>query len=289
MFSFENMEKIKENVWKMEKFGKYYSVKKYDSISTIVKVKHIHETLNGIGFPHILPVISTDDPLLLIQPWLENARSVKFNKRADRIDSLEALHALHGTTIRVGWSASNYLHHYQIIKKWEDRVIRFRLIAEACEKYIGKQSVNEILFYAVHALQVIKKRIHDESENTLLHGDVVHHNILRDENGVIRFIDFDLACTGAPGTEIVLWMHRVLPHINYELDFLMNEQPSLHSLPYTSKILLLYPNEILREWLYFFSLTPSGREKQAKNLIYFTHSALSKWPKLWYDVERMKN
>ena len=30
-------------------------------------------------------------------------------------------------------------------------------------------------------------------------------------------------------------------------------------------------------------------EKQAKNLIPFTESALSHWPKLWYNVERMKN
>ena len=40
---------------------------------------------------------------------------------------------------------------------------------------------------------------------------------LRDKDGFIRFIDFDLACTGPAGTEIALWIHRVLPQIDYDI------------------------------------------------------------------------
>ena len=83
-----------------------------------------------------------------------------------------------------------------------------------------------------------------EEKETLLHGDVVHHNILRDKYGIIRFIDFDLTCTGPPGTEIALWIHRVLPQIDYDIEFLINEQPSLRNLDDCSKTLLLYPNEV---------------------------------------------
>ena len=140
-----------------------------------------------------------------------------------------------------------------------------------------------------NALSIVKKTYKDHLDGTLLHGDVVHHNILRDRDGIIRFIDFDLASTGPAGTEIALWIHRVLPQIEYDIEFLLNEQPSLQKLDNSSKSLLLFPNELLREWLHFFTLSEKSREKQAKKLIPFTKSALSHWPELWYNVERMKN
>jgi len=284
-----NLEQIKRNVWKLERNGKFFSIKQYDSSSTAVKVKKLHEALQSVSFPHIIPVLSNQKKLLFVQPWLEGARAVNFKKRADRTDSLEALTALHETKDQINWAALPYLHTYPLIAKWEDRIIRFREISEECAVYIGEACIEEILFYAVNALEIVRKTYEDRLDGTLLHGDVVHHNILRDKNGFIRFIDFDLASTGPAGVEIALWMHRVLPQIGYDIEFLMNEQPSLQELDYSSKLLLLYPNEILREWLHFFSLSATAQQRQVKKLVPFTESALSHWPKLWYNVERMKN
>ncbi len=281
------LEKIKDNVWKLEKDGKRFSVKRYHSISTALKVRHIHDALRSISFPHSVHVEPEEDKLTFIQPWLDGAKAVNFKKRADRTDSLAALHALHETHAQIDWHASPYLHPYPLITKWEDRIVRFRDISGACEAYIGKGRVDEILFYALNAISAVKRTYKDSLNGTLLHGDVVHHNILRDSDGRIRFIDFDLACMGPEGTEIALWIHRVLPQIDYDIDFLFDEQPSLQKLDHASKTLLLFPNELLREWLHLFTLSPSGREKQAKQLIPFTESALSHWPKLWYDIERI--
>ncbi|MBE1554590.1 phosphotransferase [Sporosarcina limicola] len=280
------LEKIKDNVWKMEKEGKHFSVKRYYSISTALKVHRIHDTLHSIDFPHIVPVMSEERQLAFIQPWVDGAKAVNFKKRADRTDSLSALQTLHETASHIDWHASTYLHPYPLIAKWEDRIRRFREISGACEAYIGKGHVDEILYYALNAFSIVKRNDADTTEDTLLHGDIVHHNILRDQDGIIRFIDFDLACTGPADTEIALWIHRVLPHIDYDIDFLLDEQPSLRELDHASKTLLLFPNELLREWLHLFTLSPSGRERQVKQLIPFTKSALSHWPKLWYDVGR---
>ncbi|MCZ2258398.1 phosphotransferase [Sporosarcina sp. G11-34] len=283
------LKKIKENVWKLEREGACFSVKQYYSSSVAVKVNHIHDVLGSVSFPHIVPVVPTEDSLIFIQPWLDGVRPVNFKKRADRTDSLAALQGLHETKSRVDWAASVYLHPYPLVEKWEERISRFRKVSVACEEYIGKSAVDEILFYAVNALSIVKKTYRDHLDGTLLHGDVVHHNILRDKDGIIRFIDFDLASTGPAGTEIALWVHRVLPQIEYDIEFLINEQPSLQKLDDSSKSLLLFPNELLREWLHFFTLSPTSQEKQVKNLLPFTKSALSHWPKLWYNVERMKN
>ncbi|WP_438311149.1 phosphotransferase [Sporosarcina sp. FA9] len=283
------LEKIKDNVWKLEQDGKSYSVKHYHSSSTAVKVRHIHKVLESVAYPHIVPIIITNDNLTFIQPWLEGVRPVNFKKRADRTDSLAALNELHETKSRVDWPASVYLHTYPLIEKWQERIARFQSISSRCEVYIGESHVEELLFYATNALNIVKKSYQDNLDGTLLHGDVVHHNILRDKDGIIRLIDFDLASTGPAGTEVALWIHRVLPHIDYDIEFLLNEQPSLQKLNWSSKSLLLFPNELLREWLHFFTLSDKSKEKQVNKLIPFTESALSHWPKLWYNVERMKN
>lgn len=282
------LEQINSNVWKLERNGRFFSVKRYEFSSVALKVKTIHETLRSLSFPHIVPVLPSEHHSTLVQPWLDGARPVNFKKRADRTDSLEALTALHETSSLINWAGEPYLHSYPLISKWEDRINRFQDISELCEVHIGQKNVDEILFYAKNALRIVRENYIDQVDETLLHGDVVHHNILRDKNGVIRFIDFDLVCTGPAGTEIALWIHRVLPQIDYDIDFLVDEQPALRNLAYTSKTLLLYPNELLREWLHFFTLSEISQERQVKNLIPFTESALSHWPKLWYNVEQMK-
>ena len=280
---------INNNVWKLERNGYYYSVKRYDSSATAFKVNELHKTLHTLSFPHIVPVMPSEHHLLFMQPWLKNAKPVNFKKRADRTASLEALTALHETTFQFDWPAASYLHQYPIIEKWENRLFRFEAIRELCEVYIGKNDVDAILSYAMSALRVVRRTYENHIDNTLLHGDIVHHNILRDHKGVIRFIDFDLACIGPASTEIALWIHRVLPQIDYDLEYLMNEQPVLQELNDSAMSLLLYPNELLREWLHFFTLSESAQEKQIKNMVPFTKSALSHWPKLWYNVEQMKN
>lgn len=258
-------------------------------MSTAMKVRHIHEQLRSIAFPHIVSVVQEDkeNPLTFIQPWLEGAKAINFKKRADRADSLAALHALHATNTELDWSVSPYLHIHPLVAKWEDRIERFYDIKGACESYIGKEIVDDILFYATKAMSIIRKTYIGTKDPTLLHGDVVHHNILRGPDGIIRFIDFDLACSGPAGTEIALWIHRVLPQIGYDIEFLFDEQPTLKELDPDLLPLLLYPNELLREWLHVFTLSPESRVRQVNRLIPFTQTALSHWPKLWYDVERI--
>lgn len=282
----KNIRKVKENVWKLVEGDSAYSLKRYKTRSTAVKVQYIHRQLHAIRFPNIVPIITTEDPLYIMQPWIEGTKPVNFRRRIDRTDSLLALQALHKTKEQMDWDASPYLHRYQLVDKWQDRLDRFIDHRQECEKYLDNQSIDEIISFGKNALEILKKNYRKNFNHTLLHGDVVHHNILRDANGLIRFIDFDLACTGPPGTELALWMHRVLPNIGYNLEFLLAEQEVLNNLDMASKAMLLYPNEVLREWLHLFSLPAENQERLARRLIPFTENALSSWPKLWNEIGR---
>jgi aminoglycoside phosphotransferase len=282
----KNIRKVKKNVWKVVEEDSAYSLKRYMTRSTAVKVEYVHRQLHAIRFPHIVPIIPTEDPLLIMQPWIEGTKPVNFRRRADRTDSLLALQALHRTKEHIDWDASPYLHRYQLLEKWRDRLDRFIDNRVALENFIPGQMIDEIIMYGENALPIVKKSSRKVSDYTLLHGDVVHHNILRDGNGLVRFIDFDLACTGPQGTELALWMHRVLPNVFYNLEFLLSEQSSLNDLDDASKSMLLYPNELLREWLHLLDMPKAKQESLVRKLIPFTEYALSSWPKLWYDIER---
>ncbi len=278
--------KIKENVWKVEQDEELFSIKRYNNLSISMKVHRIHKELESINFPHILPVCSKGNDMTIVQPWIPN-EPINFKVKTDRTDSLVALNQLHHTNKEIDWNAIPYIHDYPLLLKWEDRIKRFHAIKKECEFLIGKGRVDEIVDYALKGLSIVKRNTYEWKDKTLLHGDIVHHNMLRDNKGVIQFIDFDLACTGPSGLEIALWIHRVLPEVNYDIAYLIEEQPLLKQLDSSSKALLLFPNELLREWLHFFSLTPAERTVNVSKLILFTETALSHWPKLWYDVERI--
>ncbi|MDV6377205.1 aminoglycoside phosphotransferase family protein [Sporosarcina sp. GW1-11] len=287
MTDHQRFTKIKQNVWKMESGGAVYSVKKYESLAQAVKVRQVHQVLSVHNFPHIVPVLEKQDPLLLIQPWLEGARAVNFKRRIDRIDSFKALQALHDTKSQVDWSTVSCLPYYHMLEKWDVRLAKFLELQEMCEQFLPLHTIEELLAYGQDALKICKKQAPPVDSLTLLHGDVVHHNILRDASGQIRFIDFDLACLGTAEDERVLWMHRVLPQISYNPEFLMGEHPDLQTLSNQSLAKLLYPNEVLREWLHLLSLPAAQRQRMVNKLLQFTETALSHWPRLWYDVERM--
>lgn len=281
--------KVKEHVWKLENDSGVYSVKKYHSFEMLQKVRYIHEALTAIQFSHMVPVLSSNDSSHFVQHWLVGAKAMNFSKRCDRIDSLAALHALHETNKEISWTKSPYLHPYPLHTKWQHRLERFRDIQSFCESYLSKKLIAELLFYAENAFALLQKQKQSFEAMTLLHGDVVHHNILRDDNGHIRLIDFDLACIGSPSIELALWTHRVLPQIDYDLSFLMDEQPLLQKMDKTELHMLLFPNEVLREWIHLSLQSVEKQRFAIHKLVSFTEQALSYWPKLWYDVERINH
>ncbi|SEJ24154.1 Phosphotransferase enzyme family protein [Bhargavaea ginsengi] len=284
-----NIRQIKQNVWKWEVGGKRYSLKKYDSAQQARKVRRIHDELQKIGFPYVLPIIGSADERAVIQPWLDRAKSADYSSRAGRERTLSVLRTLHATSGQVNWEGTGVLYPYPLVAKWEDRLAKFRKQKKQLVPLIGNHQYESIVYHAEEALRTIRKTYDPEENCTLLHGDVVHHNFLRATDGNYVMIDFDLACTGPAGTETALWIHRVLPHVDFNLDYLCGEQPELASLSASSFSLLLYPNELLREWLYLLSLDEEKQKLLKVRLDRFTDKALSAWIPLCYQVAKRSN
>ncbi|WP_025783530.1 aminoglycoside phosphotransferase family protein [Sporosarcina sp. D27] len=272
--------RIKDNVWRLEEEGKEYSVKRYADVRDAIKIRKIHELLQTVEYPFCAPVTEKGNAHIVVQPWLTDAIPVDFRKQSDRRASLTALDALHETEAIVDWESLPFLQTYTLLDKWSWRLERFLNKRHTIVSFLGEDAFGNIERYSEQALARLLTSTAREVPHTLLHGDVVHHNLLITSEGNVSLIDFDLACTGHPDVEIALWLHRVLPKVNYNAKLLFDEEPRLQVLGQQAIAMLQYPNELLREWSYLTTLPEERQQTLAKQLIPFTEQALIRWPEL---------
>ncbi|MGR6896805.1 phosphotransferase [Rummeliibacillus sp. BSL5] len=286
MNNFQIKKRIKKNVWQCQAGNKEVMVKKYEHILVAKKVKAVHDTLADMEFPHTLPNTKLENNILT-QPWVKNARRFNYKSKIDRKKSLELIQQLHKTGKNNNWSkADYYLPAYDLQLKWQERLQKFIMHIPKISIYLGNEKCDQLVLYARKALKELQNVEPLTSKKTILHGDVVHHNFLKDAKGKDYMIDFDLCAYGHPEEELIMWMHRVLPHVQYNLKLLLKEQPLLSDFPNSYLQALRYPNELLREWLYVKTVENEKQQTFVEDLLRFTEVALSSWPKLWYDCGR---
>lgn len=289
MTSIQPVRQINERVWQVVYEQELYMMKYYPHRASLEKVVTVCEQLQRHSFSHSLQVKKVLFDHYLLQPWISNSEMIHYEVVKDRTDTLHVLHELHRIGRMIQSSALLSLPTYDLTEKWERRLFRFQQMKKVCLQFLSEDEYRMIEGYAVDALASIASLGRIEEEQTILHGDVVHHNFLRNENGQVTVIDFDLAAKGPRYVELILWMHRVLPHISYHLDGLLEEQSTLGNMHRQHLMYLLYPNELLREWLYFLTLDEVEQRKNYAKIKAFTASALSHWPNLWYNILQINN
>lgn len=248
---------IKENCWKWESSKGSFFMKYYEDVYLATKVKMVHNQLEKIQFPNHIISEKNEDAHILKQQWYEG-KSADYRKLSDQKKTLKALKALHETRNEVDWETYKLLPNYELKEKWHRRFERF-IENEGPLKMLLQENYKKIVSIAANALQNIDDTNAIENPKTLLHGDVVHHNFMMGEKGV-KIVDFDLACVGEYTDEIILWIHRVLPNVSYQLPNLFEQHPYLQEAKPKLQY-LRFPNEVMREALFYLKCNP--RQKQA--------------------------
>lgn len=280
------VEELKPNIWKYKYRSDYYFVKRAKQLEVAEKVKKIHQQLAQFEPSLALPLVPSDDEQLIVQLWQEGSHSADFSQKKDRKQALDLLISLHETSNNVAWNQVPGLYQHSQLLKWQMRLMRFKSRRNELRAFLTKEEVTQILQYAEKAIRLIEMEDVQEKELTLLHGDVVHHNFLWCTDGKLRFIDFDLAHLGEPDDEYILWLHRVLPAVDYDLEKVLAELSKLKCLDKRKLHRLKFPNELLREWLYVLDLPLNQQIVFLDYLLPFTKRALTYWPRLWYDSDR---
>lgn len=277
---------IKNNIWKQETPNETLFIKKYENDIVAEKVKFIHKQLEDIEFPYVIPLKKTNEPNLLVQSWQHRSYSSDFSDKHHRKQAIKILKALHETNKIVNWKGNPVIPTQNLFNKWTVRLERFLSHEKELVPYL-QHAYYEITLYAEKTLRKMRKKGEKSSSNlTLLHGDVVHHNFLITREGM-KLIDFDLSVIGDPADELILWLHRALPTVNYDLFELLNENRYLQEMCLHKLHYLQYPNELLREWLYILQLGDMEKEAFLDYIMPFTENALRHWPLLIAKSERI--
>lgn len=278
---------IKNNIWKRETPNETLFIKKYENELVAQKVKFIHEQLEAIRFPYVIPLKKTNEPNLLIQSWQHRSYSSDFSDFRNRKQAVNILKALHDTNNLIDWQSNVIIPRQNLYNKWSARLERFLSHEKELVPYL-QHAYYDITLYAERTLRKMRKKTEKNSASlTLLHGDVVHHNFLITREGM-KLIDFDLSVVGDPADELILWLHRALPTVNYDLQTLLNENRYLKDMCLHKLHYLQYPNELLREWLYILQLGDIEKEAFLDYIMPFTEKALRHWPLLIAKSERIK-
>ena len=229
--------------------SKSYFVKTYEERLILNKVVLIDEQLKKISFPYFVPIELHNDTKIM-QRWLEPNRPANYALQSDRAQIYELLTALHALNDQIAWNQFTELPTLTLKKKWRERIKNF-VEQRHTIKMIIPDYYEEIKKQAITTYKKIDKN--SVVPLTLCHGDVVHHNFLKADNEW-KIIDFDLAYIGNAEDELIHWMMRVLPFMEYDLHSLVEEIPALldfrHKFHY-----LLFPNEIMREALFYRKLS----------------------------------
>ena len=277
---------LKNNIWKRETSKGTLFIKKYENQAVADKVKFIHKQLESIKFPYVIPLVKSKESDLIVQMWQNNSYSADFSNYAHRQQSLNILEALHQTNKTIHWKNQTILPRQNLQQKWNARLERFLVHENELRPYL-RHDFDAIVLFSERVLKQMRKKQFSNGKITLLHGDVVHHNFLICNDNEMKLIDFDLAVLGDPAEELILWMHRVLPTMDYNLSALLKENTYLSNSCLKKIYYLQYPNELLREWLYLLQLGKYERDAFLDYLMPFTKTALRHWPYLAQQTEKI--
>jgi len=180
-----------------------------------------------------------------------NKTAFSYHLQKNREEGLELLEQFHTVTATFEARYRTLLPRARLIEKWGERSNIFSTNLPFLKYFINEPYLSEILSWANWSLAGMEKN-RDYFYNepfVILHGDVAHHNFLRDAVGNLHLIDFDLISIGPHSYDFLQYSNRILPFIDWSFDRLQGLS-KINRLLHDDAFLfaLGYPADIFREW-----------------------------------------
>jgi hypothetical protein len=250
---------IRPHIFKIDTTEGSYILKGYSSYSTLKLQETFTASLEREGFNQTYRFIQfTQEPIVYLNqfygclPFIEPHPSpFTFESEADRKQGIILLEAFHHVTARSTNRYQTILPRFDIIKKWTDRYQQFRENVIAVSNYVPNIMIHEWLRWAEWSLTGMKAHLStfEKEPSVILHGDVAHHNFLRKRDGNVILIDFDLISIAPPNIDLLQYINRILPFIDWDkktLSHYRQFEPLLTNPFYLYA--LVYPTDLFREW-----------------------------------------
>ncbi|MED4203204.1 phosphotransferase [Neobacillus mesonae] len=180
-----------------------------------------------------------------------NKSAFTYYEQKDRREGLDLLEKFHRTTASFEARYERLLSKADLTGKWKERLMIFSNNIPFLRYFMNEPFISEMVAWADWSLNGMEKNINyfEKEPYVILHGDVAHHNFLRDKKGKLYLIDFDLISIGPAALDYLQYANRILPYIDWSLNKL-GSYKQFRSLLRDKAFLyaLAYPADILREW-----------------------------------------
>jgi thiamine kinase-like enzyme len=254
------MVKIREAVFLIRTEKNKYIVKGYSSNRKLVLQETFTATLRNEGFtksyiylqaPYKEPLFFEGKYFGCIEYIKPNEKSFSYRTYKNRAEGLELLEEFHHSTAAIEPRYRTLISTSDIQAKWTERSNIFSNNTSLIRYFLKDPFIDEMLDWSNWSLDGMKENceLFLKEPHVILHGDVAHHNFLRDSKGGLNLIDFDLISIGPECLDILQFANRILPHIDWSFEFLahhkqihkyLNERAFLYA--------LAFPADIFREW-----------------------------------------
>jgi hypothetical protein len=254
------MVKIREAVFLIETEKKKYIVKGYSSNRKLFLQETFTATLRKEGFTKSYIYLQTPltEPLFFEGKYFgcmeyikPNEKSFSYRTYKNRVEGLELLEEFHRITALIVPRYKSLLSTSDIQAKWVERSNIFSENTTLLRYFLKEPFIDEMLDWANWSLNGIKENgdLFLNNPPVILHGDVAHHNFLRDSKGLLNLIDFDLISIGPKCLDILQYANRILPFIDWSFEFLSNHKQIQNHLNEKAFLYALaFPADIFREW-----------------------------------------
>jgi len=251
---------IRKSVYLLKTEGNTYIIKGYRSNNRLKLQEAFTATLRTEGFlkSYIFLTKPMKEQLFFegtyfgcIEYIPPHKTAFSYHSHRNRQEGLDLLKQFHQTTASVESRYRTLIPKGHLIDKWTERLQVFSGNLPFIKYYLDDYMISELISWANWSLagMIKNRRFFQKEQDVILHGDVAYHNFLRDQNGQLNLIDFDLISIGPPSFDYLQYANRILPSIDWSLDKLgsleqigkyLNEEAFLYALP--------FPSDIFREW-----------------------------------------
>ncbi|ETI66380.1 phosphotransferase [Neobacillus vireti] len=174
-----------------------------------------------------------------------------FHTQNDRQEGMALLDQFHKATASFEARYRTLLPKGNLIEKWTERFTLFSNNLPFLKYFINEPFISEMVSWANWSLDGMEKNkdFFQKKPFVILHGDVAHHNFLRDEHGKLNLLDYDLISIGTPALDYLQYANRILPYIDWSFEKLKIFKPMQQYLEDDAFLYaLVFPADIFREW-----------------------------------------
>ena len=174
-----------------------------------------------------------------------------FHSHKNRQEGMELLEQFHQITSSFEARYRTLLPKGHLLEKWKERLTLFLKNLPVMRYFINEKFLSEMVSWANWSLKGMEQnRLFFLKEPfVILHGDVAHHNFLRNKAGNLQLIDFDLISIGPNSLDYLQYANRILPYMDWSFNQLSQMQQIQSFLNENAFLYALaFPADIFREW-----------------------------------------